>query len=35
VTTDHRRVATVASEILKGLNLGYAASLDEHAFDEN
>jgi len=35
VSTDHRRVATVASEIIRGLNLDYAASLDEHALDEN
>lgn len=34
VNTDHRRVTTVASEIIKGLNLGHAASLDEHALDE-
>jgi shikimate kinase len=35
VSTDHRRVATVASEIIRGLNLDHAASLDEHALDEN
>lgn len=34
VSTDHRRVAVVAGEIIKGLNLGHAANLDEHAFDE-
>jgi shikimate kinase len=34
VNTDHRRILTVASEIIKGLNLGYAGGLDGHAFDE-
>jgi len=34
VSTDHRRVTTVASEIIKGLNLHYAANFDEHALDE-
>ena len=34
VSTDHRRVTTVSSEIIKGLNLGDAASLDEQVLDE-
>jgi len=34
VSTDHRRVTTVASEIIKGLNLHHAANFDEHALDE-
>jgi shikimate kinase len=35
VSTDHRRVATVASDVIRGLNLGYAGGLDEHALDES
>jgi shikimate kinase len=34
VSTDHRRVTTVASEIIKGLHLGGAASLEEPTYDE-
>jgi shikimate kinase len=35
VNTDHRRVPTVAAEILRGLNLDHAERIDEQAFDEH
>ncbi len=35
VSTDHRRVPTVAAEILKGLNLTHPESFDEQALDEH
>lgn len=35
VSTDHRRVPTVAAEILKVLNLGQTKGLDEQMLDEH
>lgn len=35
VNTDHRRVPTVAAEILKGLNLNLTEKFDEQALDEH
>ncbi len=35
VNTDHRKVPTVAAEILRGLNLDHAARFDEQALDEH
>ncbi len=35
VNTDHRRVPTVAAEILRGLNLDHAEKINEQALDEH
>lgn len=35
VNTDHRRVPTVAAEILRGLNIEHAEKFDEQALDEH